>query len=158
MSLSPGGILPRDMNARQYSEWARAQQAMPQQDAKTFSPTWAGFSSAPSVALKYIDLGTHVIIWTDAAVTGTSNATTMSFSGLPSAITPSGQRNVMFDGVLDNGAVNHYMASAQVEADGEIHFSILSTFGGTLILTDSTAFTAANVKGLAIGTSFMYPK
>lgn len=122
MSLSPGGILPRDMNSRQYSEWASAQQSMPFRDVKSFTPTWTGFSAAPTGSIFYIDLGAMILMWAEPGLsTGTSNDSSMSFTGVPAAIRPATEQSVI---------VHAYNASAPtlgiavVRTDGQVRFQI----------------------------------
>lgn len=79
MSLSPGSILPRDMNERQWAEWARRQSASIQPDIRTVVPEWSGFSVDPTGALAYIDLGALIVMYPETAMTftGTSDSTAM---------------------------------------------------------------------------------
>ncbi len=61
----------------------------------TFTPTWTGFSAAPSGDMTYVVIpisATLDLVYlynaTGSAMTGTSNATTMTISNLPTAIRP----------------------------------------------------------------------
>lgn len=56
-----------------------------------FTPGWGGFSSAPTGAALYLNLGSVVIIWPKAnnnTFTGTSDANTFTMTGVPAAVRP----------------------------------------------------------------------
>jgi hypothetical protein len=60
--------------------------------AQTFTPSWNGFSTAPTGDFSYIDFGSFVLMWTTAVMSGTSNANSMNLSGVPAAIRPADNR------------------------------------------------------------------
>jgi hypothetical protein len=158
MSLSPGAVLPRDMNPVQFGAWARAQQAVPHRDVKTFTPTaFVGFSVPPTGELLYADLGAIAMIWTNGPYLGTSNATTFELSGVPEAIRPTEDTSVMFSGY--NGGLI-IPAQATVLPNGDIAFENAQTtalLGGPDIhFTD--AWINPGTKGLPSGAFLIYPK
>lgn len=113
--------------------------------------TWTGFSSAPSGDLNYFDMGTHVMVWNDAAKTGTSNANTFTVGTLPSAIRPTAQRNVPCLAVDNSGSV---VANAAVNTSGLISMSAPDAAADW----GTTNWTTSANKGLAGGWIIFYAK
>ena len=126
--------------------------------AATFTPTWTGFSSAPTGDLRYFIIGdgTHdfVQIMDDAGAsrTGTSDADTMTITGIPAAIRPSTAvyLSSIFP-VADNGGTTD-TGFATISAAGTITFYMWG-IGGFV----ATNFTSANAKGFTAGTILTYP-
>jgi len=83
-------------------------------------------------------------------LTGTSNTTAMTMTGIPAEYTPTANRTVVCY-VTNNGAVT--MALAQIASTGTITF-----FCGTAINAFSaTGFTNAGTKGLTVDTTILWP-
>jgi hypothetical protein len=154
MPASPGAVLPRDMNSRQWSEFLTQSGIQADRTVKTFTPTWTGFSVAPAGDLYYMDFGAIVAIWAGADGTGTSDATSFSIGGIPAAARPTGQRSAMCL-VMDNGL--EAPARVIIDTDGTAFFQRLVISGANLQYS-TTAFTAANVKGLVVGAVVFYTK
>src|SRR5687767_4077130 len=74
--LSPGGVIPRDMNARQWDQFVAQAGIQADGKVKTFTPTWTGFSADPVGDISYLDFGAIVIMWSAAELTGTSSLVT----------------------------------------------------------------------------------
>lgn len=112
----------------------------------SFTITGTGFSgTAPSATATYkiIDGWVHLQI-PRSAITGTSNATTFTLTGLPAAITPGGNRELPLQSVADAGAQT--WASAFVSTVGTIALSKTGAVGG---------WTASGTKTLN-GSEFVY--
>lgn len=157
VSLSPGRVIPRDMDARAFDRWAMGQQAMPHRDVRTFTPTWSGFSVDPVGDLSYIDLGAMVVIFSSDDLTGTSNAVNFDIGGLPEAIRPSGNRMLVC--MARDGVDGDVFAVATVQAAGTI--AMLQSYeqdvlGSATVTTN--AWANAGTKGLIGGFTIMYPK
>ena len=117
----------------------------------SFVPTWTGFSAAPTCTIFYTKIG-GLIVLTFGAVntTGTSNATSMTITNLPSIIRPqtdSSPRAMCV--VTDNGA----------QAAGAFGFGATP---GTMVFSKGTAppstsgFTNVGSKGFAPYTPLIY--
>lgn len=106
----------------------------------TFSPTFGGFSSAPSCTMKWRLTGSQVSLFVDSGgtCTGTSNATTMTITNLPTSIRPNTNASVM--GLCsDNGQDRQCLLVAQ--SSGTATFYVGDPFS-------STGFTASGSKGI----------
>jgi hypothetical protein len=136
----------------------------------SFVPVWSGFSSDPTLTVFFTRLTTAVIGASDIAIlrfappgspTGTSNATNMSITNLPGAITPDGAIGGsiahLIGTVIDNGSLN-LIARADAGFTGTLTFSIGRDNGiaGTAFGLSPTLFTAAGVKGISQQTLIMY--
>ncbi len=121
---------------------------------QTFDPTWSGFTTEPSGTLSYADIGNFAIVFSNDARTNTSNATTMSLTGVPAAIrAPSAAGVTVPCFLIDNGSSAWGMVN--IDNSGGMQFFI---FNGTapLPFTD-TGFTNSAAKGLPAGFFVMYP-
>lgn len=150
--VSPGRAIPRDL--REWDRFIRESGIQGDPATHLFTPTWVGFSVAPAGDLRYHDFGDIVAIWAGVDGTGTSNATSFSISGMPESIRPTGQRS-SFALVMDNGL--EAPGRIVVDTDGTAFFQREVVSGGNLQYS-TTAFTAANVKGLVVGAVIFYTK
>lgn len=75
--------------------------------ALTFTPTWSGFSVAPTGNVSYYLIGSLVVVQFGANCTGTSNATSMSITNVPPSARPISSTNpiLAYFPVIDNNAV-----------------------------------------------------
>jgi hypothetical protein len=119
----------------------------------TFTGTLTGMAAATTGTVSYITDGQYCMLYVTANILGTSNATTMSLTGLPSACQPA-------TGTFGS-SINMENGSASEIVGG---FSTVSSHGGTVnfyTITGSqlvgTGFTASGSKGLAAGWLIVYP-
>jgi hypothetical protein len=123
-------------------------------DSGSFTATLTGVVSG-SGTINYIRIGGLVHLYASSSFTGTSNATSLAFTGLPAAIQTTGTRRA-YCPVLDNG--NEFQGQC-----------IFSSGSGTVILRIAWAsatpagvfpatsnFTGSGSKGLPIGWSVTY--
>jgi hypothetical protein len=104
----------------------------------TFTLTGTGFTAGVSTTASYKVINGRVFLFiTQNAITGTSNATTFTLTGLPAGIRPVSSHVVATVQAQDNGAT--VLASATVDPSGVI------TLGKGLL---GGAWTAAGTKGL----------
>lgn len=74
------------------------------QDAySSYTPTFTGFSVAPTVVAHYVNLGGMINLWMTPTVHGTSNATSFTFT-LPIATANTIGQQIVSARVTDNGA------------------------------------------------------
>jgi hypothetical protein len=113
-------------------------------DTGTFTVTYTGFTTTVSCTATWSRMG-KIVVLTFCPATGTSNATTMTASGIPSAIQPPtlGSQFVLLPGseFNDNGA---NLPTIQVEV-GVVQASGTWSF---FKAGSSSAWTAAGTKGL----------
>jgi len=120
----------------------------------SFTGTVTGYATPPTGTVTYRVFGSSdgtgktVTLYIASAITGTSDATAMTMTGLPAAVTPSIAVSVPTI-VTDNGTV--VIASASIAAAGTtITFACDQPFS-------STGFTASGTKALAAGWTISYP-
>lgn len=88
-----------------------------------FTCTWAGFSADPaSTTIVYKRSGYHVTLLIPANNSGTSNATTFSFSGVPTGIRPTTYQYASIPRMQDNGSALTAPALAVVQTNGSVSF------------------------------------
>lgn len=160
MPLSPGRVVPRDMDARQWDTFVAQAgiQADRPESIKTFTPTWTGFSADPSGDLSYYDFGTIVMIFYDNSLSlvGTSNTTSMGITNLPASIQPRGVRRGGGVPLIDNGSA----ADGGFVVNGAtvtFYVGDTATLPGRVFL-NSAGFTAASTKGLMGGSLLIYTR
>lgn len=153
----PAGLAPKDLTARQWSTYLSQSGIQASASANSFTPVWGNdFSADPSGDISYHDFGSIVVLWVDASLTGTSDTLTMSLSGLPAAITPSGTRVVPC--FVGDDSTTKY-GGAIVGSDGTITFSLAQQHGGGVFVFPATGiFTASGSKGLVAGWMIQFSK
>jgi len=117
-----------------------------------FTGTLTGYAAGPSGTLKYSIVGSRATIYLDGtAIEGTSNANTMTLTGLPSgAQWLSPDRDVIVPCILtDNGGLVIGSAEITVAAPTVATFRM----GSPLV---TTGFTASGTKGLPADFEFSY--
>jgi hypothetical protein len=126
--------------------------------ANSFTPNWSGFSVAPTGNLSYLDLGAVVILWAENSITGTSDSASMSFTGLPLSIRPSGVRSFA-SLVIDNGGV--VSGGGFIQFGGVVVFHRVTAAGPSQpygVGPNAIAFSTVGSKGLGSGWLVIYPK
>jgi hypothetical protein len=102
--------------------------------AGSFTGTLTGCTTSPTGAVKYTKNGSHVIL-DIPAISGTSNATTMTITGAPSAIRPLTTTNWVLCRVTDNsGAAN--VGLVRMNTSGVLEFR--SNVGGGTFTASGT--------------------
>ncbi len=157
MPFSPGGIIPRDLEARQWDRLTRGIQA--DDKVKTFTPSWSGFSSDPAGDLSYYDFGTIVAIWNDAGgpMTGTSDDDGLSIDNLPTILRPS---STVVDSCLiliTDGDTIDCLSRYTVTTAGVLSFELFGVVGSYIQAAGAT-IPATGVKGLPVGWFITYAK
>jgi hypothetical protein len=160
VSLSPGAILPRDLNSRQWATWAAAQQALPRRDVRTFTPTWAGFGTPPVGNISYIDTGSFVVMFVLADLTGIGNSAVMRITNVPEIIEPidsaGGTCRVIDDD--GTGGVRYPGVWAYNAGTGILAFGTQQVLSAPGTVTDNYNTSAVGVKGLPAGWFVIFPR
>ena len=127
----------------------------------TWTPTWTGFSTAPTGDLRWQIIGGvrgYVIVTADGGGNrlGTSNATAMSITGIPNAIRPNVtvQTNY-FQG--HSAGFGGQVSTATVSSAGTITFYTGLISSGFFTESSANWFNDSNNKGIEAGAIIMYP-
>jgi hypothetical protein len=119
-------------------------------DKGTFTGTLTGFTANPTGTVTWVRMGNIVSVYITSSITATSNAGTMTMTGLPSAIQPASTQVVMCAQLEDN-TVQPLVGKASITA-GTITFQTQ-----TVAVGQFNTFTASGTKGLIAGWSITYP-
>ena len=118
----------------------------------SFTGTLTGFASGPTGTVNYHKIGSRVTLYLTAQISGTSNATTLTMTGLPAAVRPVNAISVMVTSVLDTGTPN--FGNADIASAGStITFAVPN---GTKGNTSTSGFTNSGTKGLTATWQMTY--
>ena len=117
----------------------------------TFTATLTGFSGAVTGTVNYQRSGDIVIMCAPSAITGTSNTTAMTLSGIPASLRPASSVSELTT-VRDAGNSGR-IALSTVASDGTVTFEIYSSITAS---PSSTGFTNSGSKGLQAGWVMKY--
>lgn len=115
-----------------------------------FTGTLTGMTAGTTGTVEYRLVGKQVTLFITANITGTSNTTAMTMTGLPAIVQPTNAKVARCFNITDTGNIACGQASV---AAGTITF-LLDAVSGTYILTKT--FTAAGFKGLTAGWMIVY--
>jgi hypothetical protein len=118
----------------------------------TFTGTLTGCTTSPTATFLYRKVNNIVTLWTDSNLTGTSNTTAMTITGVPAAIRPTTQKSVGGCDLTDNGIA--VVGTAYIGTGGAITFSV-ETVSGTKVIPST--FTNSGTKGINTGWCVVYP-
>lgn len=121
--------------------------------AGTFTGTLTGVSGTVTGTLNYTRIGTLSCIYATADLTGTSNANTMTITGSPSIVNPSGNRVVSVGNMQDNGVGNQIVGQATISSGGTITLAKLNSTPQA----SSSNWTASGSKGVNAGWTMCFP-
>ena len=139
--LAPGGTATVISNG---SNWL----AIVAGQSGSFTGTITGYAASLTPTIFWRKTAGWVTLSLYSNTTGTSNATTMTMTGLPAAVTPANQDTEVLCILHDNGADVHGFATIDQSAN-TISFGIFPGIGG---------FTASAAKGLpGDGWTMSYP-
>jgi hypothetical protein len=115
-----------------------------------FVGTLTGFATSPTGTCFYTTVGTAVILYVPA-MTGVSNAPTMTLTGLPAAIQPLTAKTVLIPSI-DNASVNNALGSATING-AVITFAL---YTNTPPIQNTGGFASTGTKGINIGAVIVY--
>jgi hypothetical protein len=123
----------------------------------TFTGTLTGVSGTVTGTVSYRRVSNVVTLFLGGDLTGTSNATAMTLTGMPVAIRPSVARATACTDVTDTGnSLCH--TRAVVATDGTITFAAARTdTTANFVRFSSTGFTNSGTKGLTTAWTISYP-
>ncbi len=128
---------------------------LPLYERGSFTGTLTGYAANPTGTVDFIRIGNMVMMWVTAAISGTSNSTALTMTGIPASITPTTTGlGRQITPVIDDG--NAGPAMALILSTSVISFSYPDAdwqTGGTFT---SVGFTATGSKGLNVGWTFTY--
>lgn len=115
-------------------------------DRGSFTATLTGMTAGTTGTVKWVANGREIRLQVGASITGTSNSTAMTLTGLPSVLKPVADQ-VFIPTIIDNGTTVHAYASLSAST-GTI------TFGAT---PGAGNFTASGTKGVnAMTAAYVY--
>lgn len=118
------------------------------QESGSFTATLSGFTTTVTGTIQWKRSGSKIALLVPSAITGTSNATSMNMTGMPSSIKMASTRARPLCVVKDNGADVLGLASIQLTADSNsISFGVGAAAGN---------FTNSGTKGLSAGTLIIW--
>lgn len=111
----------------------------------TFTGTLTGMNATTQGTLGYYTNGDIVAIFADSAITGTSNADSMTITGMPSALYPASSRVVPVAHWTDSGAVTQGYATV--------------TTGGVITASKyGSLFATSGTKGIGLGWMLVFKR
>jgi len=114
----------------------------------SYTGTLTGCTTSPTITINYSIIGDVVIISTDDNVTGTSNSTSFTITGAPTAIRPVTNDSALAPAVVtNNGSENNGGVFVFMSTSGTLTFM----HSGTL-----TGFTSFGTKGISAGYAMSY--
>jgi len=141
---STGTLLPKEIKFNNTSFVHNAQNtALSFFVEGSFTGILTGCATSPSATFRYVRVGDLVVFSAGSFLEATSNATTMTITGLPAWLTPSVTKTINHI-VKDNGTLTH--GKLVISSDGVLTF---------YKDVNSTAFTASGTKGI-VGLSGCY--
>lgn len=119
-----------------------------------FTATLTGMTSTTTGNVNWRRNGSLVTLYPAGNITGTSNTTALTMTGLPAAIQPAAEQLVPCWGVANAG--NSVFCQADVQTSGTIVFGVPTAFGSAGMLANATGFTASASKGVFFTWSISY--
>jgi hypothetical protein len=118
---------------------------------QTFTGTLTGMSATTTGTIDYWICGSELaILYVPANIFGTSNSTSMTMTGLPSALQPATTSPMCTTGDGLNNSVGANLNWSFASGSGTVTFAIL-TVSGSLVQPSPTGFTSSASKGLQTG-------
>jgi hypothetical protein len=123
-------------NMREWATWIASIETQGE-----FTGTLTGYASLPTGDVVWTKLGRRVTIYNPTSILGTSNATTLTMTGVPSSITPATGGKHCPVILIDNGVVVSGLAN--------ITSTVITYYMGSPLTT--SGFTGSGSKGLFAG-------
>lgn len=121
----------------------------------SFTGTLTGMASATTGTVNYVVSGNIAIIYVVSAITGTSDSTSMTMTGIPAQLQPINQTTWSLGQITDNG---NSLTGAGSISGGTLTIGVDITNGVTnRVQLAPTGFTSSGTKGLPAGFAMAYP-
>lgn len=121
--------------------------------AGSFTGTMSGFTGSVTGTVTWRRTG-NLVMLNFQGMTGISNSTGMTMSGLPGGLAPATQQEVIMCQLGDNGA-GDLVGSCGIATNGIISFN-LGAVSGTRLTCGSGNFTASGIKGITNNVTIAY--
>lgn len=123
----------------------------------SFTGTLTGYASGPTGTVNYKVIGNIVTLWITSDITGTSNATSLTMTGLPTAVRPGSIRSCPC--IVEDNTQDVMAGLAIIETAGSITFRIARQDSvANLIQYSASGFTNSGTKGLTSTWMVQYVK
>lgn len=124
------------------------------QTSGSFTATLVGCTTSPTATVSWVRSGHLVTLYLESSLTGTSNSTGISLTGLPSTLYPARNQLVAFPiGTEDNGSGMIYGCMLNINSGGSVTASILKSLASGYV---NNGWTSSGQKGLAAGLTVTY--
>jgi len=120
----------------------------------SFTGTVTGMTSTTTGTINWTQSGPNVTLYTTTNVTGTSNTTGLTLTGMPSYLYPAHEQLVACWGVANNGTA--VFCQADIGTSGTITFGVPTAFGSAGMVANASGFTNSGSKGLFIRWQVTY--
>ena len=121
----------------------------------SFIGTLTGCTTAPTATFNYTIIGNQVTLFLPV-LTGTSNSTALTVTGLPAAIQPATQKSVPVCNLEDSSSGSSLGLLGLVAITNVLTFNLFNTNSISNRVTGPTVFTNSGTKGLSIASSITY--
>lgn len=121
-------------------------------ESGSFTGTFTGMTSATTGTINWARTGNIVVLWLVNDISGTSNSTAMTITGLPSGLTPATTKNVVSTAI--NNTVANVLTLVQIGSNSVITFLLASNAAPQSFAAGN--FTAAGTKGWNGNSSITY--
>jgi len=117
----------------------------------SFTGTLTGFTANPTGTFRWIKSGGIATLYTTAIISGTSNSTGMTLTGIPAAITPAGTASgltIPIFEIYDNNITLY--GSIQTNSSGIFSFGKAVVSGANVTGAPTNNFTNSGIKGVGL--------
>lgn len=122
----------------------------------SFTGTLTGMSASTTGTVQWRVTGQKATLFITAAITGTSNAATMTMTGLPATLTPT-TNQIISIGQLVTSASAQTIGDAEIRTDSTIVFRVGRTdLAANYLVVSSADFPTSGTKGLGANWSVTY--
>ena len=124
-------------------------------ESGSFTGTLTGMTASVTGTVNYRRVNNLVTLYLTSVLSGTSNTTAMTLTGMPAAIYPTGFRSAITE-ATDNG--NSVLSLATVDSSGVVSFNVYSTslVANRVSAIQVNPFTNSGGKGLSSGWTLTY--
>lgn len=119
----------------------------------SFTGTLTGYASGPTGTVSYQRVGNIVSMWVSSSINGTSNAVTLTMTGLPTIIRPASLKDVPCN--IQDDTLALHSALARIDSTGVITFAIGTVVAARLHFNPNS-FTPSGTKGVPAAWSVTY--
>lgn len=122
----------------------------------TFTATLTGMTSATTGTVNYSATNNVCTLWVNSPITGTSNSTALTLTGIPAACTPVSQSRQAICGSMEDNGIGDWVVTFEVGTNGIATIGQIQVSGTHLIVANNN-WTASGLKGILNDWTCSYP-